>query len=286
MIVLIHGKSDQKEIRDQASQVLVILSKILPSYVKCIGEKYALNKVKILEAVKLDQHPLDFKCIKTSGDQDRRTRFIAREKALNDLSKKDMTDNDDDLIKMQKTGHLGEITRKTICSPMNDVISLIKSANEFENKMTFVAPNHKEDSENKIQSVNDPWVTDNDIKVELDLINPMEHETEIDMNYSSARGYQDLYGGRPQKSYPSTLSSPPEGESAEEMADVNSPRLKMMNSVDVAGQHCGLGDGCIDASMEKVYVCSYCNSAFHKECGEIALHVQNPRCPACNALWN
>ncbi len=126
----------------------------------------------------------------------------------------------------------------------------------------------------------------------LNLINPVEHEREIDLNYSSARGYHDPYTKRaaPANVTPDALVEPetfvePEME-AFPVQNEPAPRgVDIIDASTMVGQPCGLGDGDISASDTSVYVCPYCKAVFHDGCGKVVLEVEGGRCPACDASW-
>ncbi|MEX2757934.1 MAG: hypothetical protein Q6365_021345 [Candidatus Sigynarchaeota archaeon] len=129
-----------------------------------------------------------------------------------------------------------------------------------------------------------------DLKVGLNLINPVEREKEIDLNYSSMKGYHDLYSTRITPAGPSPVPPPeafvePKMELLGEPDEPASRGVDLVDSTSMAGQPCGLGDGEISASDSKVYVCPNCKAIFHEGCGKVILEVEGGCCPTCNMLW-
>ncbi|MBN2149873.1 MAG: hypothetical protein JW839_00375, partial [Candidatus Lokiarchaeota archaeon] len=132
----------------------------------------------------------------------------------------------------------------------------------------------------------------------LSLINPIDREREIDLNYSSAKGYHDLYSSRPAPgtAAPEAFVEPETFVEPDAFVEPETGPLKVQGAsppggVDVVdastmiGQPCGLGDGDISTSDSKVFVCRYCKSAFHEGCARVVLEVEGGRCPSCDASW-
>lgn len=147
---------------------------------------------------------------------------------------------------------------------------------------------------------------DKDFRAGLTLINPVEREQAIDLNYSAAKGYHDPYRGQAAPAglpaeMPADLPSGvpddllPDSTAQEQVqpipdahppADVPVPQVVTpVEGGPLAGQQCGLGDGDISASDAAVYVCPGCKTPFHEGCGKLVLEVEGGKCPACNATW-
>ncbi|HME54809.1 MAG TPA: hypothetical protein VKM55_21570 [Candidatus Lokiarchaeia archaeon] len=174
--------------------------------------------------------------------------------------------------------------------------SLMQEKNET---LTFGEPGIGEETEDEWVSASDfkSWIdekviydTDGNVSKQLEkglnLINPVEHEAEIDMNYSSGKGYHDPY--RPREAYPSpeNFSLTPESDYVtNEISPLETAAVEIKSGLEIGNQECGFGDGSIDPSETTVYVCPNCQTAFHEGCGKMVLEFQGAICPVCNHPW-
>lgn len=198
---------------------------------------------------------------------------------------------------------LEPVLEKTSASADSDNVEMEKElveppARANTERLEFEEPRSEEENEDEWVSTSDfkSWIDeqvifDSDgnvskqLKKGLNLMNPVDHEAEIDMNYSSSKGYHDPY--RPQQTYPcpDDVPSYQETESIDEYPPLGITGMEIKTGIEVGNQECGFGDGSIDPSETNVYVCSNCQTPFHEGCGKIVLEFQGGHCPTCNHPW-
>jgi hypothetical protein len=343
IITSIYESTDNKFKKEWTGNILSMLCRVMPSYVKTKDDIYELNKTKIDDAIRQGKHPLDLKrtletARKSVQSGDDKSRFVVEQPtgivmtappSINEddikiLSIEDQSEqetkiaanvvddiiapgeeNVDDVPELEPVlerarptteGYAVEAHVKAVPNREEDEKSAMLETTET---LEFEKPGAEEDSDDEWVSASDfkSWIDEKviydqdgkvgkDLAKGLNLMNPMQHESDIDMNYSSSKGYHDVY--RPQTAYttPSPVPLPHVPEYTmttglpEEPAGVEIKAGKELES-----QVCGFGDGSIDPSDAKVYVCSNCKTAFHEGCGKLVLEIQGGICPACNHAW-
>jgi hypothetical protein len=330
ILAAIHESNEESEKRVLADKILVMLCKVIPSYVKRGAEFFELNKTKIAESIKHGMHPLDLKntlalakqgSLPAGAVEEKPTGFVmsasptsssvARTLRLQEkggdeddikvISIEDMATGEEELVAMAKhdaaqlptEAEAGDQSPAAANGEPSDEAPLPEGgldlqqpeADPYGDDEWVSARSLKDVVDDKLLFDKEGEVT-KDMTSGLNLINPVEREKEIDLNYSGAKGYHDPYAARtapgiaaPEMFVQPEMYIPP-------MQD--GPDANGVDSVDAStmmGQLCGFGDGDISPSDSKVYVCTYCKAAFHEGCVKIVLEVEGGRCPACDAAW-
>lgn len=329
ILTAIHESSDQKEKREIAEQVLSMLCKLIPSYVKRSGEEYELNKTKMDASIKEGKHPLDLKSTLASAKQGAAVSNPGSNVAvpLNEqptgivmTAPPPSSEEDDDIkvISVEDQESTGE--EELVAQAKQIAADTVEDENSGEaGGPESATPAEKIESDASKQESgeslefekaeideygDDEWIGASDFKdtidekllfdkegkaskelaAGLDLINPVEREQAIDMNYSSAKGYHDPYT-KSRFQPPAEAMMPPVEAMPEQSLPASSGKALTKNASEMSGQECGFGDGTIVETDGTVYVCPGCNTPFHEGCGQIVLEVQHGRCPVCDASW-
>nr|MDO8088200.1 hypothetical protein [Candidatus Sigynarchaeum springense] len=323
ILAAIHESNDESSKRDLAEKILSMLCKVMPSYVKRGAEIFELNKTKIEESVKSGKHPLDLKStialakrgsLPAQATDEKVTGFVMTanpapttiergppaKPAGNDaddikvISIEDVATGEEELVAMAKQDAAQESAQvgaegQEPAAPAESLDLQTPEEGTYEDDEWVRADSLDDVMDNKLLFDKDGKIT-KEIKAGLNLINPVEREKEIDLNYSSVKGYHDPYSTR--TAPPSlALAIPPETFVEPEMGVLPEQEESTFRGVDIVdamsmvGQPCGLGDGDISASDSKVYVCPYCKAVFHEGCGKVVLKIEGGRCPACDAVW-
>lgn len=302
----IHSSNVDEEKRAIAETIIDALAKIIPSYIKKSpdDEEYVVNRTKIDHSIKQDKHPL-FVLRRPSKQQNKvvgsdEIQFRSTTSGNLDVG----TNSDEEDIKVISIEDPSDAEQQLISELKKDII-------EPSGEEADISPGESEglDIGSEDEEIEDVWVGTsifknsvpsdylfdygNKVKEELEeglsLINPMEYEQQIDLNYSSAAGYQNIYQSQFRYADPGASSDYLTPDYTMEYEQGNeSPELKgakIIDASEVDGQRCAFGDGTIESGDGKIYLCSKCKAAYHESCGKLILEMYDGICKVCDSKW-
>ncbi len=339
ILAAIHESNEESDKRVLAEKILVMLCKVIPSYVKRGAEFFELNKTKIEESIKHGKHPLDLKntlalakqgSLPAGETEEKPTGFVmsatpSPRNSDHTPAPREIDDDEDDIkvLSIEDVVVTGEeelvaMAKQDEAQMAAEVKAEDQAPTTAGSEKLSVAPQSLEESLDLQQPETDPyedddeWVSANSLKGVVDdkllfdkagnvtkdlssglnLINPVDREREIDLNFSGAKGYHDPYTARssPSNIPPETFVQPemfvqPEKDTSPAQGEPTPRGVDLIDASTMIDQPCGLGDGDISSSDGRVYVCPYCKAAFHEGCGKLVLEVEGGHCPACDAAW-